>query len=281
VVAGCSLRALASPQAFQETESTMESPVLNDVSDGVLHLTLNRPAKLNPFTYEMIGLLLEQLERADHDPAIRAILIDGAGGNFSSGDDIKSMGEHPRRIPAGAHATREFQQRLLKRWYWFPKPTIAAVRGRCHGIASDMMLAADFRIVSRTAAYGDIRARRAIPVGTGGTWLLPRMVGLPAASQMMLTGDVIDGEEMYRLGLAMAVVEDTELDARAWAFATRMASGPTKAIGLMKQELRHNLHATFEEALEYEMALHDTPVVDRAEGRLSFIEKRDPVYQGE
>ena len=178
----------------------MESPVLDDVLDGVLHLTLNRPAKLNPFTYEMIGLLLEQLDRADHDPAIRAILIDGAGGNFSSGDDIKSMGEHPHRIPAGAHATREFQQRLLKRWYWFPKPTIAAVRGRCHGIASDMMLAADFRIVSRTAAYGDIRARRAIPVGTGGTWLLPRMVGLPAASQMMLTGDVIDGEEMYRLG---------------------------------------------------------------------------------
>ena len=258
----------------------MESPILIHESDGVLHLRLNRPAKINPFTYEMIGILLEQLERAEADAALRAILIDGAGGNFSSGDDIKSMGEYPHPIAAGAHPTREFQQRLLKRWYWLPKPTIAAVQGHCYGIASDVMLASDFRIVSRTASYGDIRARRAIPVGTGGTWLLPRMVGLPRASRLMLTGDVIDGEEMHRLGLAMEVVDDADLDERAWAFARRMAKAPTKAVGLMKQELRHNLQVGFEQALEYEMELHDTTVEDRAEGRQSFIEKREPVYQG-
>ena len=204
----------------------MESHVISSIDDGILSLTLNRPEKLNAFTYSIIGELLEQLRLAEEDDTIRAVLITGTDRAFSAGDDIISMGEHPYPLPPGANATREYQQRLMKRWYWYPKSTIAAIRGRCHGIASDVALAADFRIVPKETAFGDIRARRAIPVGSGGTWLLPRLVGLTAASGMMLTGDVIDGEEMQRLGLVTELVED------------------------------------------------------RAEGRQSFIEKRDPIYKG-
>lgn len=258
----------------------MESQVLSHVSGGVLNLTLNRPQKLNAVTYEMIGALLEQLRRAEDDDAIRAVLIAGTGPSFSAGDDITSMGEHPYPLPPGAHPVREFQQRLMRRWYWLPKPTIAAVRGRCHGIASDIVLAADFRIVSRTTAFGDIRARRAIPVGSGGTYLLPRLVGLATATRMMLTGDVIDGDTMLRLGLATELVDDAELTDRAQAYAERLASGPTKAIGLMKRELRANQTASFEQALDLELELLDTPVEDRAEGRQSFTEKREPSYSG-
>jgi enoyl-CoA hydratase/carnithine racemase len=160
--------------------------VLVEQSDNVLKLTLNRPEKLNAVTYEMIGILLDQLNRAKEDDDVRAVLLTGAGRAFSAGDDIKGMGELPRELSPGEHPVGAMQQVLMKTWYWLRKPTVIGLRGRCHGIAQDMTLAADFRIVSNTAVMGDMRAKRAVPVGSGGTYLLPRMIGLPAATALML-----------------------------------------------------------------------------------------------
>lgn len=258
----------------------MDNQVCSELSDGVLTLTLNRPEKLNAVTYQMISELLDALHAGESDDAVRAVMIIGSGRAFSAGDDAVSMGDHPHSLPAGAHPVQEFQQRFMKRWFWYPKPTIAAVRGRCHGIAGDTMLAADFRVISRTTVFGDMRAKRAIPVGSGGTYLLPRLIGFPAATQLMLTGDVIDAERMNELGLASQVVEDEDLEEQAHAFAARLAAGPTKALSIMKRELRSNLHATFDQALELEISLLDTPVEDRMEGRQSFMERREPVYTG-
>lgn len=259
------------------TETLVQSTL---EKDGVLVLTLNRPTKLNAVTYEMIGELLTQLDRATRDDEIRAVLLTGSGRSFSAGDDVKSMGELPFDLAPGAHPVREMQQRLIRTWYWLPKPTVVALRGRAHGIGQDMVLAADFRIVSRSAIFGDMRARRAVPVGSGGTFLLPRMIGLPRATQLMLTGDVIDAEMMDRLGLATQLVDDEKLDAAALEFATRMAKGPTKALGIMKRELRGNLSATLDEALDLEMTWLDVPTEDRKEGASSFAEGREPTYTG-
>ena len=254
--------------------------VLDELAEGVLTLTLNRPAKLNAITNGMIALLLEHLDRAAEDDSVRAVVLMGAGKAFSGGDDLKSMGDRPWPLPPGSHPIREIQQRLMRRWYWFGKPTVAAIRGRAHGIAEDLVLAADFRIVADSAILGDIRIRRALPVGSGGTWLLPRLIGLSAATRLMLTGDTIGADEMERYELAAERVADADLETAAQRFAARLAQGPTKAIGMLKRQMRRGLASDFETALELEMEWLDAPVEDREEGLKSFLEGRDPRYTG-
>jgi 2-(1,2-epoxy-1,2-dihydrophenyl)acetyl-CoA isomerase len=191
------------------------------------------------------------------------------------------MGELPRALSPGEHPIGAMQQMLIRRWYWLRKPTLAAIRGRCHGIAHDLALAADFRIVSKTAVMGDIRARRAVAVGSGGTFLLPLMIGLPAATALMLTGDTIASEEIQRLGLASSLVDDDELDDAVSRFAGRLAEGPTKAMGILKYEMRRSLGGRLDEALDLELSLLEEPVEDRLEGRRSFIEGRAPSFGGQ
>jgi 2-(1,2-epoxy-1,2-dihydrophenyl)acetyl-CoA isomerase len=251
-------------------------------ADGVMYLTLNRPKKLNAINYTVIWALLGYLDDAAKDSAIRAVVLTGAGPAFSAGDDLRGMGEVPHGLPPGEHPVRFMQQRLMRRWYWLDKPTIAAVHGNCHGIAGDLALAADFRIVCRDTIFGDIRARRAVPIGSGGTFLLPRLIGLSAAARIILTGDTITADDMVRFGLTSEVMEPDGFEEAVRSFATRMAQAPTKAIGIMKTEMRRNLTAgSFDDALEFEMSLLDTPVDDRIEGSRSFAEGRPPVFTGQ
>ncbi len=172
------------------------------------------------------------------------------------------------------------QQNFIKRWYWLRKPTVAAIRGRCHGFGHDMALSADYRVVSTTAVMGDIRGRRAVPVGSGGTFLLPQLIGLSAATKLMLTGDTIAVDEIEQLGLAAKVFDDDKFDEAALDFAATLAQGPTKAMGLAKYEMRRSLGGTLEAALDLELSLLGEPVEDREEGVRSFIEGRAPVYTG-
>jgi 2-(1,2-epoxy-1,2-dihydrophenyl)acetyl-CoA isomerase len=254
--------------------------LLVNLEDSTLVLTLNRPTKLNAVNYPMIGALLEELYRAETDPNVRAVLLTGNGRALCAGDDVKSMGEPVRPLSPGEHPVGAMQQALMKRWFWLPKPTVVAVKGRCHGIGQDLTLAADFRIVSTSAVMGDMRAKRAIGVGSGGTFLLPLMIGLPAATALMLTGDTIDASTIEQLGLANKVVEDDKLDEAAREFAAGIASGPTKALGIMKQEMRKNLRHALDDALALELSLLGTEVEDRAEGARSFAEGRAPVFTG-
>ena len=113
---------------------TTDEQVLASVEDGVLVLTLNRPEKLNAITYRVIATLLEQLAGAKEDDAVRAVLLRGAGRAFCAGDDIVSMGEPPYHVPPGEHPVRHMQQRLIRQWFWYPKPTVVQLHGRCHGI---------------------------------------------------------------------------------------------------------------------------------------------------
>jgi 2-(1,2-epoxy-1,2-dihydrophenyl)acetyl-CoA isomerase len=254
--------------------------VLAAVEGAVLSLTLNRPEKLNAINYAMIAGLLEELDRARDNDRIRAVVLGGSGRALSAGDDVSGMGVPPYPVPPGAHPVGHMQQRLMRMWFWYPKPTIAAVHGRCHGIAEDLALSADFRLVADDVVFGDLRVRRAIPVGSGGTWLLPRLIGLPRATSIMLTGGTIGAGEMAEFGLAHEVVPVDKFETHVAEFAAALAAGPTKAIGIMKRELRHNLTVGFDEGLDFELSLLDEPVEDRAEGVRSFVEGRTPVYTG-
>jgi enoyl-CoA hydratase/carnithine racemase len=254
--------------------------VVASVKDSVLTLTLNRPAKLNAITYGVIATLLEELDGARDDGDVRAVLLRGEGRAFCAGDDVVSMGTPPYTVPPGEHPVRHMQQRLIKTLFWYPKPVVAALHGRCHGIGGDLALASDFRVVSDDVTFGDLRVRRSIPVGSGGTWLLPRLIGLSRASVIMLTGATIGADEMERFGLAAEVVAADAVQERALEFARTLAAGPTKALGIMKRELRHNLAVPLDEALDFEISLLDEPVEDRQEGIRSFAEGRAPVFTG-
>jgi 2-(1,2-epoxy-1,2-dihydrophenyl)acetyl-CoA isomerase len=128
---------------------------------------------------------------------------------------------------------------------------------------------------------GDLRARRAIPVGSGATYLLAREVGLPAAPRILLTGEEITAVELERLGVVCELVDAAELPDRAWARAAQLAQGPTRALGLLKRELRTNLGArSIDEALELELSLLQEPVQDTEEGFRAFAEHRSPHFTG-
>lgn len=254
--------------------------VLSERTDGVLRLRLNRPEKLNALNYEMIWLLLAELDRAVADDAIRTIVLSGEGRAFCAGDDTKGMGPLPRELSPGEHPLVAMQQALIKRWFWLRKPTVAVIHGHCHGIGQDLALAADFRVVGTKAIMGDLRAARAIPVGSGGTFLLPRMIGLAAATEIMLTGRTIDAARIERLGLASEIVKDGTLDAAVSALVRRLAAAPTKAIGQMKRELRSNLVQDLDRTLALELDVLGTPINDTLEGARSFGEGRPPVFTG-
>ena len=257
-----------------------EPVVLSALNEGILRIRLNRPKKLNAVSYEMIGLLLEQIDRAAKDTSVRTVVLSGEGRAFCAGDDAKSMGPLPRELSPGENPIGAMQQVMIRNWYWLRKPTVAAVHGHCHGIGHDLALAADFRIVAKNAIMGDIRAARAIPVGSGGTYLLPRVVGLPAATEIMLTGKTLDSSDIARVGLATELVDDEALETTVADLALRLSRAPTKAIGQMKYELRKNIDQDLNRALELELELLDAPVDDRLEGRASFAEGRDPVFKG-
>jgi 2-(1,2-epoxy-1,2-dihydrophenyl)acetyl-CoA isomerase len=259
---------------------TVTENVRAERAGGVLTLTLDRPEKLNAMTYPMIDALLDALDAAKDDPGVRAVVLRGEGRAFCAGDDVTGMGEPRVPPPPGTHLVAHMQQRLIKQWYWLRKPTIAAVQGRAHGIGHDLVLAADFRVLTADAILGDIRARRAVPVGSGGTFLLPLLVGLPTATRIMLTGGTIDAAEANLLGLATKIVAPDELGEAASTLAEELAAAPTKALGILKTQMRQSVTATFDEALATEIAYLDEPVEDRKEGIASFAEKRAPVFTG-
>jgi 2-(1,2-epoxy-1,2-dihydrophenyl)acetyl-CoA isomerase len=259
-----------------------DEPIVRVETDsrGVMTMTLNRPDKLNAIVYPMIDIMLDALESAESDPNVRALVLIGTGRAFCAGDDLTGMGELTRPVPAGENPVKHMQQLLMRRWFWMPKPTIAAVRRNAHGIGHDLMLAADFRVIADDAKIGDIRARRAVAVGSGGTFLLPMMVGLPTASRIMLSGATIDADEADRLGLATRRCGTEELESATEEFAGEVAQWPTKNVGIMKTELRRNMRASIEDALDFELSQLDVPVEDREEGVRSFVEGRAPSYTG-
>ncbi len=257
----------------------MEPEVLVDLDDGILALTLNRPSKHNAINFQMIDLLLDQINRSRRDQAIRVVLLRGAGPSFCAGDDVVSMGS-TRELPPGSHPTREYQQRLAREWYELEKPTVVSLRGHCYGMAHDLALAADFRIVSSRITFGDLRAKRALPIASGSTFLLPRMIGTARAKYYIMTGESMDAATMYELGLCTRLADDTDLDETAYSFAKELASAPTRSLGLIKHAILHNAETGFAEALDRELELYDVITEDRREGFRSFREGRQPRFTG-
>jgi 2-(1,2-epoxy-1,2-dihydrophenyl)acetyl-CoA isomerase len=256
----------------------MAGTLLVETQGGVRVLTLNRPDVLNAFNAEMGAALIDALRDAERDAEVRCVLLTAAGRGFSAGQDL-------REAPPGSlgDVLRTRYNRIVLHMRAMEKPVVAAVNGVAAGAGCNVALAADLRIASDRASFIEAFSRIGLVPDSGGTWLLPRLIGIARAFELMLLGDAVDAATAERIGLVNRVVPHDELLPRALELAGRLAAGPTRAYGLIKRAVEHNLSVGLRAGLEYEAYLQDVAgrTADYREGVTAFLGKRAPVYRGE
>lgn len=257
--------------------------ILYEVVDGVGRITLNKPDKLNALSWGSWAEIETVIEAANVDDAVRCVIITGAGRGFSSGTDLTVGADdgRPRPYPGRGGVLRTVH-RCTATVYDCCKPTIAAVNGVSVGAGFSLALACDIRIASETARFSAIFIKRGLSADTGSTWFLPRLIGMDRALEILYTGRMVEAAEAERIGLVTEVVAPDQLLERANALAREIASGPTLAVEINKRLAREGMQRSLPEQIEAEEYLQAIThrSEDAKEGRLSFVEKRDPVFKG-
>ena len=258
--------------------------LLYDEQDGIATLTLNRPERLNALGDTLREDLHHAVVRASADPNIRVIVLTGAGRGFCSGGDVKTMNENKERgrVSPLLDKVAPSRDRTVLAMREAPKPVIAAVNGPAAGAGMNIALACDIRIASNTARFGETFVRRGLHVDWGGTYFLPRIVGMAKACELIFTGDIIDADEALALGIVSQVVAPQDLMPTVRELALKLAAGPPIAIRLAKRALYHNQECDLQAALEYETYAQNIcrETEDAREGIRAFVEKRAPRFQG-
>jgi 2-(1,2-epoxy-1,2-dihydrophenyl)acetyl-CoA isomerase len=257
---------------------TLET-ILTAFNGGVLTLTLNRPDVLNAVNVQLAADLGEVLRIAERSEEVRCIIVTGAGRGFCSGQDLRDRAAAD--APFGESLRRRYNP-IIMRIRTIEKPVIAAVNGVAAGAGCNLALAADLRIASDKASFIEIFSRIGLIPDSGGTFFLPRLVGLTKALELAWTADPVDAAEALRLGLVNRVVPHDELMSASLELARRLAEGPTRAYGLTKRGFNVALASSLDAALEYEAHLQTIAgrTADHREGVTAFLEKRKPRFEG-
>jgi 2-(1,2-epoxy-1,2-dihydrophenyl)acetyl-CoA isomerase len=262
-----------------------DAAILFSTSEGIATITLNRPERLNAITWPMMERMVELTRQVGADSSVRVLVFKGNGRAFSSGDDIvDGMGTRTAGgDPEGITGDRGLHHELVKLLLELPKPTVAAIHGRCHGAAWVISLACDFRVGSAEALVGDIRAARAIFAGQSAPLLLPRLIGQSRAMDLLMTGRVIDAREAERFGYFVRVWSAESYEQELNAFVEDLAHGPTKTYAAWKLSVNRSVLLELDGYTDYEWSLTQKvrATQDHGEGRASFRERRAPVYRGE
>jgi 2-(1,2-epoxy-1,2-dihydrophenyl)acetyl-CoA isomerase len=253
---------------------------------GVLCLHLDKPAKRNALDDDMVEALIDRIDAAGRDESVRCILITAEGDHFCSGFDIVGrnagdaearprIGSIQRRLPSQGH-------RLIPLLTTVQVPVVVAARGWVAGIGLHLAAAADFLVLADDARVWEPYAQRGFTPDTGGTWLLPRLVGVQRARDMLLRGTAITGATAVEWGLGHAAVPAAEVDATATALASELAAGPTVTLGLTKWMLAVAGENDFEQQLRQEAFAMElsSRSEDFREGLAAFKDKRDPEFKG-
>jgi 2-(1,2-epoxy-1,2-dihydrophenyl)acetyl-CoA isomerase len=249
--------------------------------EGVATILLNRPDRLNSFTEEMLEEFSSAIDEVARDEKSRVLVITGAGRGFCAGADLDLRLFKVTSALEARQGMNLFNQIPIK-LRALAKPVIACVNGVAAGAGANVALACDIIIASEQARFGQAFVNVGIHVDTGGTYLLPRAVGVPKALELMMTGDLIDAKEAWRIGMINKVVSAEELEKTTKELAQKLASGPPTALGMIKSSVYESLEGDLTSALEREA---DKQAVllgseDNKEGIRAFREKRKPVFKG-
>ena len=257
----------------------MYETLLVESRDGVRVVTLNRPDVLNAISAQLGAELLDALREAERTADTRCLLLTGAGRGFCAGADLREQA--PGQTSVG-DLLRTRYNGIVQRMRAMEKPVIAAVNGVAAGAGCNLALAADLRVASDRASFIEAFSRVGLIPDSGGTWLLPRLVGTGRALEMMFFADPLDAAAAERLGLVNRVVPHDDLMPRALEWAARLAAGPTRAYGLIKRGVSQAASMTLADALEYEAQLQEiaSRTEDHREGVAAFLAKRPPAYSG-
>jgi 2-(1,2-epoxy-1,2-dihydrophenyl)acetyl-CoA isomerase len=253
-----------------------------ELDEGVATLTLNRPDRLNSFTTEMHEEVAAAVGTVESDPAIRALLLTGAGRGFCAGQDLNLReASAGGEFDAGAAIDRYYNP-LVRRLRALRKPVIAAVNGPAAGAGANLALACDIVLAARSASFLQAFCRIGLVPDTGGTWFLPRLAGSARAMGMMLLGEPLPAATAAEWGLIWKVVDDDKLMSEARALATKLAQGPTIGLGLIKEALNRSLASTLDAQLDSERDLQRIAATsaDFREGVAAFLEKRPARFTG-
>jgi len=270
---------------MNKPERIVTDEVLYAVADHVATLTLNAPERMNTISGPMLGALTQYLLEADADPDVRCVILTGTGRAFCARLDLRAQtsGKGLSIGGSGAVATdidlRNTPPTVL---HAMNKPTICAVNGGAAGYGADTAIGCDIRIMAKSSKLALSFAKRGILPESGGTWLLPRLLGWSKAAEIIFTGRTLSPEECVELGLASEVVADAELMPRARALAAEIAANAPLAVQAAKRMMRMGLNEPFPEHVHH-VYLQLLPLMrteDSKEGMLAFMEKRAPIFKG-
>lgn len=262
-----------------------DTTVLYETAEGVATVTLNRPGKLNAFNIRMHGELMEALGRAEEDKSVRALVLTGAGGAFSAGQDLsepsfaaKENGEGPDI----GDTLRKYYNPLIRMLRRLQIPVVAAVNGVAAGASANVALACDIVIAGKGATFIQSFVKVGLIPDAAGSYHLPRLVGRARAYGLSMLGDAVGGQQAADWGMIWKCVDDETLMEEATAIARQLAAGPARTLALIKEALNASESNSFGEQLELERMLQQVAgkTADYLEGRAAFLEKRRPDFKG-
>ena len=261
-----------------------------EVRDQIATITLNRPERMNSFSDALLGNWADAIGQAAQDDDVRVLVVTGAGRAFCAGADLKARAEQNEILAASEDQTPAMRRNSLRysvhrvpqALQYLDKPYIAAVNGPAVGAGMDMASMADLRFASDQARFGMAYVRVGLVPGDGGAWLLPRLVGLQKALELIWSGELFGADDALEMGYVTRVVPHDSLLDEVYAYAAKLAEGPPITMQLAKRLIYRGLDTPFMEALDAAQAAMTIVQTseDSKEGPKAFAEKRQPIFQG-